>query len=167
MLNDLRYAIRTLRRAPAFTLTAIATLALGIGANTAIFSVVNAVLLRPLPYRDGDRLVQVFSFNRQRGIGQIRAAPLDFIDGGMERLASHGAPLGFVLFARQRADDLEHYPVADLGRDTRRIVWWRQLDDIHARDFGAQHHFSNGAQQIHCIETPGFGRSGTANWACR
>src|SRR5512134_2843067 len=56
-INDLRYAVRSLTRARGYALTVILTLGLGIGANTAIFSVVRGVLLKPLPHRDGDRLV--------------------------------------------------------------------------------------------------------------
>src|SRR5215467_3207270 len=68
--KDLRYAIRSLSKRPGFAAVIILTLTLGIGANTAIFSVVHAVLLAPLPYQDPDRLVALWAKNDQKNLTQ-------------------------------------------------------------------------------------------------
>ena len=79
LIKDLKFAIRGLIKRPGFTAIALLALALGIGANTAIFSLVNAVILRPLPFPDSDRLVWVFG-NVRNGSGRASVAPGDFID---------------------------------------------------------------------------------------
>ncbi|MGH7636651.1 MAG: ABC transporter permease [Gemmatimonadaceae bacterium] len=79
-VRDLVFALRSLRQHPAFALTAVLTLALGIGASTAIFSVVNAVLLRPLPYGDADRLVLVWGDMRARDVTDFPFSAPNFLD---------------------------------------------------------------------------------------
>ena len=67
ILTDLAYTLRTLRTRPAFTAAAVVTLALGLGANTAMFSVIRTVLLEPLPYAQPERLVRVVGLDRATG----------------------------------------------------------------------------------------------------
>ena len=79
LLRDIRYGMRGLLKRPAFTAVALIALALGIGANTAIFSLVNAVLVQPLPFKDPDRLVWMWGNIRQGG-NRASVSPLDFLD---------------------------------------------------------------------------------------
>jgi putative ABC transport system permease protein len=93
-LQDLRYAIRTCLRAPVFTMVAVLALALGIGANTAIFTIVHAVLLERLPYQDPDRLVAVWETSARRPGRSNTVAPANFIRWG-ERATVFDGLAGF------------------------------------------------------------------------
>jgi putative ABC transport system permease protein len=86
--QDLKYAVRSLRAKPGFTMVALLTLAIGIGGNAAIFGAVNAVLLRPLPYPDADSIVRVFktSIKQPDGVGGT-ASPPDFTDWRRDNMA--------------------------------------------------------------------------------
>ncbi|MGA8677590.1 MAG: ABC transporter permease [Candidatus Acidiferrales bacterium] len=99
LMQDLRYGMRMMLRAPGFTAMAVTVLALGIGANTAIFSVVNAVLLRPLPFDQPDRLVQLWHTPPQAtfpGVKEFPVSPANFIDWREQSRAFEGmAAYGF------------------------------------------------------------------------
>jgi hypothetical protein len=114
MLQDLRYSARTLLKTPGFTAVAILTLALGMGANTAIFSAVNAVLLRSLPYAEPDRLVFVAEL---LGGGPMPTSYPNFLDwraqqSVFEKLAAYGAD-DFNLTGLERAERVSGELVSD------------------------------------------------------
>src|SRR6478672_9559681 len=79
-VRDLRTSLRTLAKKPAFTIVVVLTLAVGIATNTAIFSVVNGVLLRPLPYGQEDRVVTIWQTALKRGVDREETSPADFFD---------------------------------------------------------------------------------------
>lgn len=115
ILRDLNYGVRSLRRTPVFTVTALLSLSLGIGANSAIFSVVNSVLLRPLPYSEPDRLVQITR--------RTPAYEAHYLDGtrvfaareatnSFDALATTGPATGFNLVSGDGAEYVRALPVS-------------------------------------------------------
>jgi len=111
LLQDVRYALRQLRKAPGFAAVAVITLALGMGANTAIFSVVNGVLLRPLPFEDPDRLVRIWHTPPQAsfpGITSFTVSPANFLDWqNQNHVFEHMAIYGFRAFTLTGGDKAE------------------------------------------------------------
>ena len=104
--QDVRYALRTMARSPSFTIAAVVTLAVGIGATTAVFSVVDAILMRPLPYKDSDRIVRIVS-HRMDGSTPVRTWTMarPFFVGLRERAQTLSAVGGYDSFSnltRQR-----------------------------------------------------------------
>jgi putative ABC transport system permease protein len=94
LASDTRYTLRTMRRTPALTAAAILTLALGVGANTAIFSAVNAVILRPLPFPNPDQLYMLWEENPEKGWHRQVAAPANMFDW-KEQVAAFGGVMGY------------------------------------------------------------------------
>jgi len=98
--NDLKYSLRTLRQSPSFTITAVAALALGIGTDTAIFTVIDTVIFQPLPYPDSDRIVNV----RRPGSGAVSEPLYTYWtqnNPGFEDLAAYHAGASMTAPARE------------------------------------------------------------------
>src|ERR1035441_4606801 len=114
LANNVRFALRVFQRAPGFAAAAVLTLAVGIGANTSIFSVANALLLRPLPYRQPDRLVLVDA--RRKSTGNVSQGPLSVprFNQVEQRNRSFGAGAAFTpqVFSLTGRGDPEQIPAA-------------------------------------------------------
>ena len=110
LLNDLRYTARMLRQSPLFTLAVVLTVALGIGANTAIFSVVNAVLLRPLPYEQPSRLVWIAEKNDRLNLPTFGTSVLNYLSWKEQsRTFDQLAAFGFASFNLTGHGDPEQF----------------------------------------------------------
>ena len=96
--RDLAYALRLVRRSPGFTAVAVMTLTLGIGTNTAIFSLADGMLFRPLPYRDPERLVLIQGFSRETGQAYTAVPRIDF-----EQIRAHHRGIADIAIAENRA----------------------------------------------------------------
>jgi putative ABC transport system permease protein len=117
-MNDLRFALRQLRKSPGFTLIAVITLALGVGANTAIFSLVNGVLLRPLPFPESERILYFEGQNPSQGIVDSNVSYLDFIDWSQQTEIFASAAAYYTGSANLGADGAEPERVPRAGVTT-------------------------------------------------
>ena len=126
LMADFRYALRVLSRAPSFALAVVAVLALGIGANTAIFSIVNAVLLRPLPFEEPDRLVRLFHTPPQStfpGMPRFSVSPANFYDWKRDaKLFESMAIYRFRQFALTGGGKAEAIVAGSVGADFFQVV---------------------------------------------
>ena len=136
LLRDIRHGIRSLLKRPAFTLIAVTTLALGIGANTAIFSVVNTVLLRPLPYRDAQRIMTIWQNNTKAGIARNDASPANFLDWQEQSRSFESMagiePFGFTMIGNGEPERFPAWLVTDGFFET------LGSNPIHGRTFTSQ-----------------------------
>jgi putative ABC transport system permease protein len=133
LLQDLKYGIRMLVKSPGFTVVALLTLALGIGANTAIFSLINSVLLRPLPYRNSRELVAISGTNTETGLTPIAVSYTRFqnVQRESRALESVGAFLAFEMSLTGRGEPEQ----VNAGRMTANLFHVLGISPALGRDF--------------------------------
>src|ERR1051325_7326358 len=123
LLQDLKFGTRTLVKSPAFTAVAVAVLALGVGANTAIFSVVNAVLLRPLPFPGAERIVDFQGVNPSKGITESNLSAPDFEDWRAEQRSFEALALYTSFNVNMTGgDEPERVPATAVSADFFRVM---------------------------------------------
>jgi len=136
MAQDVRYAVRTLRKSPGFTITSVAVLALAIGANTAMFSVLNAVLLRPLPYRSPEQLAMLWSEVPSQGVREGRSTYLN-VEQWRRQSTSFADMAVFdpVSATLRTAEDAEQISVARVSPNVFPLLG---VQPLHGRGFSAE-----------------------------
>src|SRR5262245_39540042 len=136
LLQDVKFGLRSLVKNPGFTLVAIVALALGIGANSAIFSVVNAVLLRPLPFAQSDRIMSVWENNDVHNWHKDVTTPADFIDWRKDTKTFESMAAYFGRGLNLRAgNDVERVRGVDVSLDFFRVL---RTPPMRGRDFAPQ-----------------------------
>lgn len=152
LINDIRVALRSLWRAPAFTIAAVLTLAVGIGANTAIFSVVDGVLLRPVPFEGIDRLMMVWQTDRGSGTTHEPASIPDFLDFQRQSrsFSSFAAITASELNLTRRDADPRRVPTLSVTPEFFRMTGAKLLA---GRFFSNEENVANGPRSVLISET--------------
>ena len=134
LMNDLRYAVRLIARAPIFSAAVILTVALAIGANTAIFSVVNAVLLKPLPFERPERLVQVTEKNETLKLPTFSASLLNYLSWTEQTRALDLAAIGYATYSLSDHGEPEQFAGSPIAPSLFRVLG---LSPVQGRSFAA------------------------------
>jgi putative ABC transport system permease protein len=143
--SDLRYALRTLRRSPIFTAAAVVTMALTIGANTAIFSVVNAVMVRPLPFHAPDRLMRVAEKNEKLNLPFFGASVLNYLSWKEQTRSLDLAALGFANFTLTGRGDPEQFQGATVTPSLMPVLG---IEPVRGRGFSESEDKPGGARVV-------------------